>query len=38
MPPGFRHNGRAITNAEATQMLYSMYPTAVRRWIASVEA
>ena len=30
----FGANGRAITNAEATQMLYSMYPTAVRRWIA----
>src|SRR6266513_4536666 len=24
----FGTNGRAITNAEATQMLYSMYPTA----------
>ena len=23
-----------ITNPEATQMLYSMYPTPVRRWIA----
>jgi hypothetical protein len=30
----FGANGRAITNPEATQMLYSMYPTAVRRWIA----
>ena len=30
----FGSNGRAITNAEATQMLYSMYPTPVRRWIA----
>ena len=30
----FGTNGRAITNAEATQMLYSMYPTAVRRWIS----
>ena len=30
----FGTNGRAITNAEATQMLYSMYPTPVRRWIA----
>src|SRR6202042_3804519 len=30
----FGANGRAITNAEATQMLYSMYPPAVRRWIA----
>ncbi len=27
-------NGRAITNPEATQMLYSMYPSQVRRWIA----
>jgi hypothetical protein len=30
----FGANGRAITNPEATQMLYSMYPTPVRRWIA----
>jgi|SRR5256714_8762363 hypothetical protein len=30
----FGANGRAITNSEATQMLYSMYPSAVRRWIA----
>jgi len=30
----FGANGRAITNTEATQMLYSMYPTPVRRWIA----
>ena len=30
----FGTNGRAITNPEATQMLYSMYPTPVRRWIA----
>jgi len=30
----FGANGRAITNLEATQMLYSMYPSAVRRWIA----
>jgi hypothetical protein len=30
----FGSNGRAITNPEATQMLYSMYPTPVRRWIA----
>ena len=27
-------NGRAITNTAATQMLYSMYPSAVKRWIA----
>src|SRR5436305_15261159 len=30
----FGANGRAITNLEATQMLYSMYPSEVRRWIA----
>ncbi|MET0707868.1 MAG: hypothetical protein ABWY82_13660 [Tardiphaga sp.] len=30
----FGANGRAITNPEATQMLYSMYPSQVRRWIA----
>src|SRR5437879_7863811 len=30
----FGANGRAITNSEATQMLYSMYPSAVRHWIA----
>ena len=30
----FGANGRAVTNPEATQMLYSMYPTPVRRWIA----
>ena len=30
----FGANGRAITNPEATQMLYSMYPSAVKRWIA----
>ena len=29
----FGANGRAITNPEATQMLYSMYPSAVKRWI-----
>jgi len=27
-------NGRAVTNREATRMLYAMYPTPVRRWIA----
>ena len=27
-------NGRAVTNPEATQMLYSMYPSAIKRWIA----
>src|ERR1700759_1203110 len=31
----FGANGRAVTNAEATQMLYSMYPPAVKRWIAA---
>jgi hypothetical protein len=30
----FGTNGRAITNPEATQMLYSMYPSPIRRWIA----
>ncbi|HEY7846002.1 MAG TPA: hypothetical protein VID30_20250 [Bradyrhizobium sp.] len=29
----FGTNGRAITNPEATQMLYSMYPSPVKRWI-----
>jgi hypothetical protein len=27
-------NGRAVTNPEATHMLYSMYPANIRRWIA----
>ena len=31
----FGSNGRAITNTEATQMLYSMYPAPIKRWIAS---
>jgi len=30
----FGANGRAITNPEATQLLFSMYPTPIRRWIA----
>ena len=30
----FGNNGRAITNPEATQMLYAMYPSQVKRWIA----
>jgi hypothetical protein len=30
----FGANGRVVTNPEATQMLYSMYPSQVRRWIA----
>ena len=29
----FGANGRAVTNPEATQMLYAMYPSHVRRWI-----
>src|SRR5215510_11629028 len=29
----FGANGRAVTNPEATQMLYSMYPSSVKRWI-----
>src|SRR3954451_15916866 len=31
----FGSNGRAVTNPEATQMLYSMYPSQIRRWIAA---
>ena len=31
----FGPQGRAVTNAEATQMLYSMYPPPVRKWIAA---
>src|SRR6202140_1591281 len=31
----FSDDGHAITNPEATQMLYSMYPSAVKHWIAS---
>jgi hypothetical protein len=27
-------NGRAITNREATEMLYGMYPSQVRNWIS----
>ncbi len=30
----FGSNGRAVTNPEATQMLYSMYPSPIRRWIS----
>ncbi len=30
----FGAHGQPITNQEATQMLYSMYPAAVQRWIA----
>ena len=28
-------DGRAITNSGATHMLYSLYPSSVRRWIAA---
>jgi hypothetical protein len=28
-------NGREVTNRDATQMLYSMYPPRVRRWITA---
>src|SRR5437764_15023142 len=31
----FGSNGQAVTNSEATQMLYSMYPAPIKRWIAS---
>jgi hypothetical protein len=31
----FGANGREVTNPDATQTLYSMYPSPVRRWIAS---
>lgn len=31
----FGANGRAVNNAEATQMLFAMYPAPVRRWIAA---
>lgn len=31
----FGRNGRMITNTEATQMLYSMYPRPVQRWITA---
>ncbi|MDE2380337.1 hypothetical protein [Bradyrhizobium sp.] len=30
----FGANGRAVTNPEATHMLYAMYPAPVKRWIA----
>ncbi len=29
----FSEDGHAVTNPEATQMLYSMYPPSVKRWI-----
>jgi hypothetical protein len=29
----YGENGGVVTNREATRMLYSMYPTAVRHWI-----
>jgi hypothetical protein len=31
----FGVHGRAVTNPDATQMLYSLYPSPVRRWIAA---
>ena len=31
----FGANGLAVTNPGATQMLYSLYPSSVRRWIAA---
>jgi ATP-dependent protease ClpP protease subunit len=31
----FGTRGRAVTNPEATRMLYSMYPSQVRHWITS---
>jgi hypothetical protein len=31
----FGANRRAVTNLDATQTLYSMYPSPVRRWIAA---
>jgi len=31
----FGPRGRTITNPEATRMLYSMYPSQVRHWIAN---
>ena len=31
----FGANGREVTNPDATQMLYSFYPSPVRRWIAA---
>ena len=31
----FGSNGQAVTNSEATRMLYAMYPAPIRRWIAS---
>jgi hypothetical protein len=30
----FGANGQAITNREATHMLYSMYPSQIQRWIS----
>jgi hypothetical protein len=31
----FGASGRSVTNPDATQMLFSMYPSPVRRWIAA---
>jgi len=35
--PAWDHgaNGRALTNRDATQTLYSLYPSAVRNWISA---
>jgi len=30
----FSSSGRPVTNLEATQMLYEMYPSSIRSWIA----
>ena len=31
----FGANGRAVTNPDATQLLYALYPSPVRRWITA---
>lgn len=31
----FDANGQRVTNAEATRLLYSVYPSAVKHWIAA---
>jgi hypothetical protein len=31
----FATDGRVVTNPEATPLLYSQYPSSVRRWIAA---
>ena len=30
----YGNDGRTVTNPEATQMLYSMYPARIKRWIS----